>query len=205
MEPLFRLLAHYGYAGLFVVMVLGIVGVPIPAETLLVVAGALAARGKLLLTLAAASGLSGTVAGISISYLLGTSAASPLIHRYGRYLHITPEYLERMHAWFASKGEWLLTFGYFIPGVRHFTALVAGMSGLEYRKFALFAYSGAVLWVGVFFGLGYFLGDRWEGTIDFIHHYTWLAIGIAAVAFGIAYLVRRRIRKSMNSKRVNDA
>ena len=59
-------------------------------------------------------------------------------------------------------GHWALTFGYFIPGVRHFTAYAAGMSELEAPQFALFAYSGAVLWVGTFLSLGYFLGERWD-------------------------------------------
>jgi membrane protein DedA with SNARE-associated domain len=196
MDPLSRSIAHYGYAGLFVMLALAIAFLPIPGETLLVIAGVLAARGKLHLALAAAASVAGCAAGISFSYGLGRTAAAPLIARYGRYVHITPEYIERVHAWFQKTGEWILTFGYFVPGVRHFTALVAGMSRLEYRTFALFAYPGAFLWVGTFMGLGYFLGDNWESAMLLVHQYTYLAITLGALIAGLAYLVKRRLRKS---------
>ena len=59
-------------------------------------------------------------------------------------------------------GRWSLVCGYYIAGVRHVTAMVAGASGLEYPIFAVFAYCGATTWVLTFLSLGYFLGDRWQ-------------------------------------------
>ena len=83
--------------------------------------------------------------------MLGRTFGLKLIHRYGRYLRITEEHVEKAHAWFERVGHWGLTFGYFVPGVRHLTAYAAGMSELECRTSSrLFAYSGAVLWVSTF-------------------------------------------------------
>ena len=73
----------------------------------------------------------GSACGITLSYVLGRTFGLKLIHRYGRYLRITEDHVEKAHAWFRRAGHWSLTFGYFIPGVRHFTAYAAGMSELE--------------------------------------------------------------------------
>ena len=127
--------------------------------------------------------------------MLGRTFGLKLIHRYGRYLRIREEHIDKAHAWFARVGHWGLTFGYFIPGVRHLTAYAAGMSEVGYHMFALFAYSGAVLWVATFLALGYFLGDRWEAVEKEIHHYL-LAISIALAILLAVYLVWRRRRRA---------
>ena len=181
-------IAQYGYLAIFSLLVLGIVGLPVPDETLLTFTGFLVFQGHLSLPLAFLAGWGGSACGISLSYVLGRTFGLALIHRYGRYLRIREEHVEKAHAWFHRAGHWSLTFGYFIPGVRHFTAYAAGMSELEYPTFALFAYSGAALWAGSFIALGFFLGDRWEAVQANIHHY--LAAGaVAGVILGAAYLV----------------
>jgi membrane protein DedA with SNARE-associated domain len=186
MESILGWLSHYGYAGLFALLVLGIVGLPIPDETLLVFSGYLISTGRLHALPALLAGLAGSMCGISLSYSIGRSLGRSMVVRYGRFLHITEERLNRVHRWFERVGEWLLTIGYFIPGVRHFTALVAGTSGLQYRRFALFAYPGAALWVSTFLSVGYFVGENWRSAMQLVHRYTLafaaaLFIGAAAV------------------------
>src|SRR3974377_429842 len=133
-------ITQYGYGAIFLLLVLGIVGLPVPDETLLTFTGYLIFKGHLSPPLAFASAVAGSASGITVSYTLGRVFGMALIHRYGKYLHVTPERLERAHAWFARIGQWALTFGYFIPGVRHLTAYAAGISTLELPRFALFAY-----------------------------------------------------------------
>jgi len=130
-----------------------------------------------------------------VSYWLGRTFGIALVHRYGRYLRLTEEHVNKAHAWFERVGHWGLTFGYFVPGVRHLTAYAAGMSEVTPRQFALFAYSGAVLWVSTFLCLGYFLGERWEAVEKNIHHYL-VAMTIGAVIVVAAWLVWRRRRRS---------
>lgn len=157
--------------GIFCLLMFGIVGLPVPDETLLTFTGVLVHKGTLSPPLAFAAALGGSGCGISLSYWLGRTFGLGLIHRYGRYVGVTEAHVNRAHDWFRRRGRWGLTIGYFVPGVRHFTAYAAGMSALEPPQFALFAYSGAVLWVSTFIGLGYFLGERWETVLGAIHRY----------------------------------
>jgi len=181
-------ITHYGYLAIFSLLVLGIVGLPVPDETLLTFTGYLAFTGHLSLPLAFGTALAGSISGITISFYLGRVLGMKVIHRYGRYLRIKEEHFNQAHGWFERVGHWALTIGYFIPGVRHLTAYAAGISELQPSHFALFAYSGAVLWVSTFIGLGYFLGDRWKAVEGNIHHVLVLtAIGIGVLLIG--YLV----------------
>ena len=134
----------------------------------------------------------GSAGGISISYALGTRFG----HRFVTYVRLSPAWVLKTEQMFLRFGPVLLTIGYFIPGVRHFTAVVAGMSRLRFRKFALFAYSGAVIWVTLFLTLGYIFGNGWQHTSDLVHRYTLIATGIAAAAILIVWLVRHVRRQN---------
>ena len=74
---------------------------------------------------------------ISLSYTIGRTLGAGAVSRYGRRLHLTEDRLAQVHRWFDRVGHWALAIGYFIVGVRHVTAIVAGMSRLEFRSFAL--------------------------------------------------------------------
>jgi membrane protein DedA with SNARE-associated domain len=198
MDIIFRWISQYGYFGIFGLLILGIVGLPVPDETLLVVCGTLIAKGKLTLSGAALSALGGSTGGITISYFIGRLAGYEFVHRWGKYVHFTEERQKRVQEWFDRLGHWLLTVGYFIPGVRHFTALMAGVSSLPYRTFAAYAYPGALLWVGTFVTLGYVLGDNWQQVLENVHRSILLvaiggAILIAAVYFYRRY--RQRVKR----------
>jgi membrane protein DedA with SNARE-associated domain len=195
MESILQWFSHYGYAGLFAALMLGIAGLPIPDETLLVFYGYLISRGRLDWPLTFITGVCGSMCGISLSYFIGRTGGSVLVARYGKYVHLTPKRIARVHLWFQRTGEWVLTFGYFILGVRHFTALVAGMSGLEFGIFARFAYPGAALWVATFLTIGYFVGDHWQAAIAVVHRYS-LAVAAVVLLAGAAwwFVARRRGR-----------
>jgi membrane protein DedA with SNARE-associated domain len=187
-------ISQYGYVAIFGLLILGIVGLPVPDETLLTFTGYLVFRGRMRLPLVYVSAVAGSLCGITISYILGRTFGLKLIHRYGRYLRITEDHVQKAHAWFARVGHWGLTFGYFVPGVRHLTAYAAGMSDVEPHQFALFAYPGGCLWVATFVALGYFLGDRWHAVEQNIHHYLLYATAAAVIALAAWLLWRRRGR-----------
>jgi membrane protein DedA with SNARE-associated domain len=187
-------ITQYGYAAIFILLVFGIVGLPVPDETLLTFTGYLIYKGHLSPPLAFASALAGSASGITVSYTLGRIFGMALLHRFGKYLHLTPERLVRAHVWFERIGQWALTFGYFIPGVRHLTAYAAGISSLEPPRFALFAYMGSVLWVTTFLSLGYLLGERWQVVQRNIDHYL-VGVTIALGALLAIYLLWRWWRK----------
>lgn len=155
-------LTNYGSLAVFGLLATGIIGLPIPDETLLVFAGLLMAKGHISLVLTPIAAFFGSIIGITTSYLLGYLAGRPLILRYGKYVGITEAKLTMTHNWFEHFGKWCLTIGYFIPGIRHLTGIVAGTAYLKYWEFAVFAYTGALLWSLTFISLGYYFYDFWQ-------------------------------------------
>ena len=190
-------ITQYGYLAIFVLLIFGIVGLPVPDETLLTFTGYLIYRRELSMPLAFAAAVAGSASGMTISYTLGRSFGLALLHRFGKHVHLTPERLARAHAWFERIGHWALTVGYFIPGVRHLTAYAAGMTEVAPHQFALFAYSGTVLWVTAFLSLGYFLGERWKVVELHVERYlVGLSIALAVLLGG--YWIWRKWGRSNN-------
>jgi membrane protein DedA with SNARE-associated domain len=187
-------ITHYGYFAIFILLMLGIVGLPVPDETLLTFSGYLVYKGNFSLPLVFLAAWAGSTCGITISFYLGRTFGMGLIHRYGKYARITEAHIQKAHAWFDRVGHWGLTFGYFIPGVRHVSAFAAGMSAVTPRQFALFAYSGGFLWVCTFLSIGYFLGERWKTVEREIHHYAVIVTIVGAVAVGGYFAWRKWFR-----------
>lgn len=157
-SSLLNQLQHYGASGLFALLALGIIGLPIPDETLLLLAGILVASHKLTLATAWLAAISGAMIGISTSYVLGRTLGHFAILKLLQKLGVSETHWHTAYQKFNRIGKWLLFIGYFIPGVRHFTGLIAGTTALPFRQFALFAYTGALCWANLFFWLGYFYG-----------------------------------------------
>lgn len=188
-------LAHYGAPALFALLTLGVFGLPIPDESILVLAGLLVSRGQLGAGPAIAAAAGGAMFGISVSFAIGRFAGIPLFARFCSVLRLDASLVRRVERWFERIGKWLLTVGYFVPGVRHVTAIVAGASGLPGGTFVLFAYSGAVLWVACFLSVGYLVGEERQRIVLAWHRY--LSVGLVAsvvLATGVVIWIRRRPR-----------
>jgi membrane protein DedA with SNARE-associated domain len=188
--------ATYGYFAIFGLLVLGIVGIPVPDEFLLTSCGFLIYRGDLHPIPAFVSALAGSMCGITCSYVIGRTLGWKVLHsRVGRLLHVREEQIQWVHDWFNRIGHLALMIGYFVPGVRHFTAIVAGTSGLEYPGFAAFAYAGALAWVSTFVFIGYHFGSRWEEILHVIERNlkeASVAAGVLIVAYAAYVYLRRR-------------
>jgi membrane protein DedA with SNARE-associated domain len=180
-------LTSYGPPVLFVAQMFGIFGLPIPDELLMTLAGALIRRGQLGAAATLLAAITGCSTGITLSYVLGRTAGSAALHR---LLKVHQEAFVRTQRWFARFGHWLLTFGYFVPGVRHLTAIAAGSAPISYRDFARAAYPGAVLWCCVFIGIGYWAGDRWEQVASAFEGHGRLVLLAVALAGGVWALTR---------------
>jgi len=155
-------LATYGYFAIFGLLMLGIVGPLIPDDTILVLSGIAVHRGQLQLETTIAVAYAGSLCGITMSYVMGRTGLIFALERYGPVKRWVNCHLPQVEKWFERYGKWTLFFGYFIAGVRHFTALAAGCSKVRVRTFALYAYPGGLVWVASFVAIGYFLGAEWE-------------------------------------------
>lgn len=196
---------RYSYPAVFLLLVLGIVGLPLPDEIMMTYVGSLVHKGDMLYTLTVVAAFAGSMCGISLSYLIGRTLGHRFVVRFGRYIHVDENRLQRVHAWYDRIGKWALTFGYFIPGVRHVTALVAGTSGVASKEFAVFAYSGAFLWVNAFVGLGFalshFVSEKGKLVSESQLEQLIVTVGvITTVAFvsiaAIAHLIKRCRKRS---------
>jgi membrane protein DedA with SNARE-associated domain len=191
-ESVLGWVAHYGYVGIFGLLMLGIVGAPVPDETLLVFAGYLIFKHELEPLPAFAAGFLGSICGITVSYALGRMLGLYVVTRLGRFLHVEPAHLDRVRAWYEGKGKYALVISYFVPGIRHLAAYVAGSSRLPLPVFAAFAYLGGLLWSSSFISIGYVLGDEWEQMSASIHRYVLIGAGVITAVIAIGFILMRR-------------
>jgi len=179
-----HLVVSYGYFGIFGALVIGIFGAPVPDELLLTYAGYLSFKGEMQLHLAILTAFLGSVCGITLSYWVGRFFGLFLFHKYGRFLHLTPERLGRAHDWFGRYGKWTLVVGYFVPGVRHLVACLAGTSRLKLSTFAPYAYGGGLIWTTSYILFGYYMGKDWRRMSGKLHGH--LLLGSLVVVLVIA-------------------
>jgi membrane protein DedA with SNARE-associated domain len=191
MPVLLHWVKTYGYLGVFSSLMLGMFGLPVPDESILTFTGFLVYKNYLHPVPAVLSAFLGSICGITLNYLVGRLVGFPLLKKYGRHIRLTPEKLDQAQQWFERYGKWALFMGYFLPGIRHFTAFTAGTSRLRYWVFAPFAYAGGFLWVGAFITLGYFVGEEWSRIIPRVQTYLWELVIVLLVLAGLAYLLSR--------------
>ena len=195
-------LTQSGYAGLFLLLAAGIVGLPVPVETLLTVAGYQIYRGRLDMPTVMLVGFLGSAAGITASYWIGRSLGFFLVRKYGRLMHITTDDLARTERWFERSGKWALLAGYFVPVVRHLTGLAAGTVKMPVGEFVVFAYTGALLWSTAFVLLGFIPGKQWAQTLAFLRsNWPMGALLVAGLLLACYAGNRRRRARSQSSRK----
>lgn len=202
MTTVISLLNHYRYIVLTICLMLEYVAFPVPGETIMTYCGFLVFKGKLNYILSIIAALSGTGFGITISYFVGATLGYEFFEKYGDKIHIGPKKLEKISAWFDKHGNKLLIFSYFIPGVRHLMGYFSGITKISYRKFAVNAYCGALLWVITFITLGKFLGHNYYKLHGYIGKRTLIfgiCIGLIFIAIVIIKHYSVHIKKFLKS------
>lgn len=204
MENWLDFINQYGYIAIFILLTLGIVGLPVPDEVLLTYLGYVISLGNIDYVLTYIAALSGAVCGITISYFLGIKLGEPFLRKFGSKLFINEKMINRTNRLFNRFGSFVLVICYFIPGVRHVAAYIGGISNFPFRRFALFAYSGAVIWVTTFIVLGNQLGSNWNIVFIVIHKHMWILLPIAVIliflGIGVFYYNRRKNSYTVNKR-----
>lgn len=155
---------------------MGIVGLPVPDEVLMTFVGYLSFEGTLTLIVSIVVSYFGSITGMTISYMIGRHFGYPLLAKYGSKIKMDDIKLQRFQDWFRKRGKWAVVVGYFIPGVRHFTAYFAGIGRWPLPLFYLYASLGDILWVGLFVILGFYLGEEWQVFSSNLHHKLLLSV-----------------------------
>jgi membrane protein DedA with SNARE-associated domain len=162
-----QLLERWSYAGIFFAVALGNVGVPVPEETILAVAGYAVWSGQLRFTLVVLVGVVSAVAGDNIGYWIGRRYGRVAILRFVHWTLITPQRLGRLCDLMARYGALTVFAARFVPGLRFLAGPLAGTLGLPPLTFAIANLLGALVYVPYAVGLGYAIG--W-GFGDVLRH-----------------------------------
>jgi membrane protein DedA with SNARE-associated domain len=189
------LLDHYGYLAIGGLIMLEDFGVPAPGETVLIAGAVYAGTGHLNIVAVAAIAIAAAVLGDNIGYAIGHFGGRPLVLRFGRYVFLTPARLDTAERFFTRHGGKVVTIARFVEGLRQANGIVAGITGMPWRRFLAFNTLGAALWVGMWAGLGYLAGNHITAIYEQVHRYqlyALLALGLVLVALIIRHLLRRR-------------
>jgi membrane protein DedA with SNARE-associated domain len=185
-EMMLSMIQHYGYAAVFVSMMLGVIGLPLPVEFLLLFAGSIVAAAHLQLHWLIAFAWFGAVTGMTVSYGLGKWIGIERISKVTRYVHLTEARLNLWAERFQRRGPILIVIGYFIAGLRHASPLLAGASGMAYPRFISYALIGGLTWIVSFSVLGQRFGHHWHSIVRLLHHPLMLIAGALIVVLVIA-------------------
>jgi len=201
MLDLSSLLEHWGYAGIFVAVALGNVGLPVPEETILALAGYAAWRGQLSLPKVIAVGVISAVIGDNIGYWLGRRYGRKALERFGRWVFVTPERLQKISDFMTRYGALAVFAARFVAGLRFLAGPVAGSTGVSPLTFVVANFLGALLYVPYAVGLGYALGYGFGDVLQRLEGRVAEVVVSAAIILTLAFVVVRILRSRRAARR----
>jgi membrane protein DedA with SNARE-associated domain len=191
-------LESWGYLAVFVLSFISAMALPVGAEVAIIYGGVLAS-GQVpgehhplnvvaVILVAAAAEVLGSIAG----YAIGNYGGRPLVDKVGKYILLTHKDLDRAEAWFARRGDPIVLLGRFVPLLRSFVSLAAGLAEMALGKFVLFTVIGCTIWCAALTGLGYSLGSSYHHVLkDFSDAgYVIAAIVVLVVIAGFVHRIR---------------
>jgi membrane protein DedA with SNARE-associated domain len=156
-------------------------------------AGYLASKGEMSLTAAFFAGAGGSLAGALFNYVLGHRLGRAFLIRYGRYILLKPETVDKVEAFFEKYGPASTLFGRLVPGIRQYISLPAGIGRMPLMSFSVYTFLGAGIWCAVLLALGYFLGEHEERIHQAMRY---ILLIVIAIIVGVFYYYYRKNRNS---------
>ena len=187
-------LQHFGVWAIGLLILLEDFGIPVPGETILIAGAVYAGAGRLNVVLVGVVAFIAAIIGDNIGFAIGHFGGRALALRWGKYVFLTAERLDKAEAFFDRRGAIVITFARFVEGLRQANGIIAGITGMHWLRFLIFNAIGAALWVGTWVSLGYFAGNH----ITTIYHYITLYSYYVLIALAIllaAYITRRVLRR----------
>ena len=188
-------IAALGYVGLALLLIAENLFPPIPSEVVLPLAGFLVGRGDLGFWQALLASTFGSVAGALILYVLGRYGGRKLVLRYGRFLQVDEDRLDRADGWFRRYGDWVVLFARVVPFARSVVSIPAGTMKMPALRFTALTALGSLAWNALLIGAGVVLGANWQRVETWIGSYSNVVLIVAAVGVALL-LVLGQLRKS---------
>jgi membrane protein DedA with SNARE-associated domain len=186
------------YLAVFILILVQEVGVPFPvfpSEVVLLCAGFLSSHGEVSLVLMGLLATSATLIGNSLLYYISRRYGRAALDRYGKFVMLRPERINRIEDWIGRKGTPILIYGPLVPVLRAYVPALAGMFGVPYRLYIFVLTGAALAWTYGMLVLGLLLGDHWWDAVKFLRNN--VRVGVAILILGIiiaAIVVRWRQR-----------
>ena len=197
-----------GYPGIFFLMLLEGLLLPIPSEVVMIFGGVLAFTGELPPELGIPAfiilllvGSLGNMVGAFLAYMLGDYGGIPLILRYGRYVMLDKSSIDWTQYWFEKYGTPAVFLTRLVPVFRTFISIPAGVAKMNRGHFLTLTFVGALIWDSVLIYFGYLLKLNWESILTFFNKFTDVAVAalaILVVAWLYTKLRKRRLNVSKN-------
>ena len=186
-------LEHYGLWAIVLLITLEDFGVPVPGETILIAGAVFAGAGRLNVVAVGIVGFVAAVIGDNIGFAIGHFGGRALALRWGKYVFLTEERLDKAEDFFDRRGGIVITFARFVEGLRQANGIIAGITGMHWLRFLVFNALGAALWVGTWVSVGYLAGNHITTIYHYITLYSYYVL-IALAVVVVAYIVWRRRR-----------
>lgn len=183
---------QFGYAAIIVLIAVENIFPPIPSEVILTFGGFMTAATDMTVTGVIIASTAGSVGGAIILYylgsILGAERMKRIVVKYGKWLRVTTDDVDKSYGWFNKYGSWTVFFCRFIPLIRSLISIPAGMSKMSMTKFLMLTTIGTFIWNTVLVNLGASVGENWEDIVAVMDVYSNIAYAVIAV-LGIAFLV----------------
>lgn len=188
-DTLLSMVEHIGYAALFFALWLGIVGMPIPDEVIVMTGGAITADGLLHTFPAFIMTYLGVISGMSLGYVLGRMFGTAVLDRLRRS--------EKMNKWIDFSetlvhkyGSFALCISYFFPILRHVMPYMIGLNKITFKRYALFSFTTGFVWSAIFFTVGRFVGEHVQEVGELIYLYGLKLLSILFVFTAVFFIIR---------------
>jgi membrane protein DedA with SNARE-associated domain len=188
-----------GYPGIVALMFLESSFFPFPSEVVVPPAGYLASLGEMSLPVVIAMGILGSLLGAWFNYWIAVRFGRPFFERFGKYVLVSPETLDKADRFFARHGHISTFVGRLIPGIRQYVSLPAGVARMNLAVFSLFTALGAGIWVVVLALVGYWVGNNQALVMDSLHKITVVTLGLCVVLVA-AYVLRQRRNRRLQEE-----
>lgn len=184
-----KVIESTGYAGIFILSFLESAAIPIPSEVVVPFSGFLAAQGVFnfwgVVFVATLANLVGSIA----LFWIGKSGGRWILEKYGKYVLITERELETGDSWFKKHGVKAIFWGRMLPVIRTFVSLPAGIAGMNFWRFCVFTFAGALPWNFTLAYIGLKAGENWMILHDYLHEINYIIIALIIV--GAVWFVYR--------------
>lgn len=192
---------QYGYWAIFFSIFLEDFGLPLPGETVLIICSLFAILGKLDLIYVGVLGFLGAVLGDNTGFVIGHYGGRKVVLKWGKYVFLTSKRLNKFENFFIEHGGKIVAVARFVQGLRQFNGIIAGISKMKWKKFLLYNFIGAALWVGLWIGLASYLNDKKELLFEFIKKSKYIFPIFFLTPFiiqGGYHLVKKIVNKNRN-------